>query len=485
MKSLTFRSGSAGERDLRVFLDLLRPLRRASQTEHGLSGGADLQFEQALIDVADLLHVQGAEGEAAALAADDHVLDGAEHPQHGAVVHGGRPGRGGGRASVGAAFEPWIAVGVEQAAAVGGQPQVLVGDTGVDGAGDCEEPVPGGGSLAEHRAEAVGLLQLLDEVADAVGSDVEVVVAGQQAALLGEQQEHDPHHHRDDAGVEVVVADAGQERGVRFAVELVERRDEELDGLADLAAELLGDLFLAFEGFGEQGGELVLRLSGLETGAGEQGDEAFQGLWLLAEQGCVPDSGTGRGAARRGDESPPASVGDDPDRDVPGTEQHGQPLDGVRRPGAGRGPGQRMRSPGGDHAEQLPRPGAGAATARLGVVAFGVFVVLLLVIVGCVRQVGAVLIDGVRVLNRALGLVEVAEVRAERDAVVRDDLGEGLRHGVVDDEVLLPVEDVAQHVRDDRVPARAAVVHHLRDQRADGGALLDGHFRQPVGEDPV
>jgi hypothetical protein len=35
------------------------------------------------------------------------------------------------------------------------------------------------------------------------------------------------------------------------------------------------------------------------------------------------------------------------------------------------------------------------------------------------------------------------------------------------------------------VPARAAVVHHLRDERADGRAPLDGHFRQPVGEDPV
>ena len=446
MKSLTFRSRGAGEGDLRVFLDLLRPLRRAGQAEHGLGGGADLQFEQALVDVADLFHVQGAEREAPALAADDHVLDGAEHPQHGAVVHGGRPGRGGGGAGVGAAFEPRVAVGVEQAAAVGGQPQVLVRDTGVDGAGDGEQPVPGGGALAEDRAEAVGLLQLLDEVADAVGGDVQVVVAGQQAAFLGEQQEHDAHHHRDDAGVEVVVADAGQERAVRFAVELVERRDEQLDGLADLAAELLGDLFLAFEGLGEQGRELVLRLRGLEAGAGEQRDEALQGLRLLAEQGRVPHGGTGRAAARRGDERPPAPVGDDPDRHVPGTEQHGQPLDGVRRPGPGRGPGQRMRPPRGDHPEQLPRPAARAAGAGLGVVAFGVFVVLLLLIFGGIREVGAVLIAGVRVLSRVvLGLVEVAEVRAERDPVVRHDLGEGLRHGVVDDEVLLPVEDVAQH----------------------------------------
>ena len=253
--------------------------------------------------------------------------------------------------------------------------------------------MPGGGALAEDRTKAVGLLQLLDEVADAVGGDVQVVVTGQQAAFLGEQQEHDAHHHRDDAGVEVVVADAGQERGVRFAVELVERRDEKLDSLADLAAELLGDLFLAFEGFGEQSRELVLRLCGLEAGAGEQGDEALQGLRLFAEQGGVPHGGAGRGTARRGDERPPAPVGDDPDRHIPGTEQHGQPLDGVRRPGPGRGPRQRMRSPGGDHAQELPRPAARAFTAGLGVVAFGVSVVVLLLVFGCIREVGAVLID--------------------------------------------------------------------------------------------
>jgi len=92
-------------------------------------------------------------------------------------------------------------------------------------------------------------------------------------------------------------ADAGQERAVRFAVELVEDRDEKFDGLADLAAELFGDFFLAFEGFGEQGRWLVFRLGGLEAGAGEEGDEPLQGLRLLAEKGGVPHRGTGRGAA--------------------------------------------------------------------------------------------------------------------------------------------------------------------------------------------
>src|ERR1035441_8173861 len=75
-----------------------------------------------------------------------------------AAAAGGTGGRGGGGAGVGAAFEPRVAVGVEQAAAVCGQPQVLVGYAGVDGAGDGEQPVPGGGALAEDGAEAVGLL---------------------------------------------------------------------------------------------------------------------------------------------------------------------------------------------------------------------------------------------------------------------------------------------------------------------------------------
>ena len=68
---------SLGEGDLGVFLDLLRPLVRALQAEHSFGGGTDLQFEEALVDVADLFHVQGTEREAAALAAEHHILHGA------------------------------------------------------------------------------------------------------------------------------------------------------------------------------------------------------------------------------------------------------------------------------------------------------------------------------------------------------------------------------------------------------------------------
>ena len=208
VKSLTLSVGSVGEADLGVFLDLLRPLARALQAEHGFGGGADLQLKEAFVDVADLLHVQGSEREATTFAADHHVLNGAQHSEHCAVVDRWRPRRSGRRSGVGAAFEPRVTVRVEQATAVGGQPQVLVRDTGVDRARHGEQPVPRGGALPQDRAEAVLLFQLLDEVADAVGSDVQVVVARQQAAFLGEEQEHDTHHHRDDAGVEIVVGNA-------------------------------------------------------------------------------------------------------------------------------------------------------------------------------------------------------------------------------------------------------------------------------------
>ena len=106
--------------------------------------------EQALVDVADLLDVQGAEGEAARLgwAAARHFhlqdLQRFEQVQHGAVVDrqrlGGRlaPGRAGR-----APFQEREAVGVEEVAAVGGQAQILVLDAAVDGAEGGQQAAPG------------------------------------------------------------------------------------------------------------------------------------------------------------------------------------------------------------------------------------------------------------------------------------------------------------------------------------------------------
>ena len=85
------RQGRAlGERAPRASnLSLPRPLARAVEAEHRLARGADLQLQQALVDVADLLDVQGAEGQAPAFPADLHVLDGAQHR----AARSGRPPR--------------------------------------------------------------------------------------------------------------------------------------------------------------------------------------------------------------------------------------------------------------------------------------------------------------------------------------------------------------------------------------------------------
>ena len=97
------------ERDLRR-RPRLGPPRRPGEAEHYRVGGAYLQLEQTLVDVADLLDVQGAERQPAALATEVHLLYGLEHPQHGAVVDRGR--------RPAAALQPGVAAGVEQSAAV-------------------------------------------------------------------------------------------------------------------------------------------------------------------------------------------------------------------------------------------------------------------------------------------------------------------------------------------------------------------------------
>ena len=64
-------------------------------------------------------------------------------------------------------------------------------------------------------------------------------------------------------------------------------------------------------------------------------------------------------------------------------------------------------------------------------------------------------------------------------------LRQAVRQLGVDSQVLLPVEHVAQHGRDDTVPAGAAVIEHLRDHGPDAGSLILGHCRQPVRKRPV
>ena len=116
--------------------------------------------EQALVDVADLLDVERLVGEQHARAALLERLQRVEQVQHRAVVDRQRVRRLLVPAAAGlAALEERVAVGVEQPAAVGGQPQRVVLDPAVHGAEQREDPVPGGGRALERiLALAVGAL---------------------------------------------------------------------------------------------------------------------------------------------------------------------------------------------------------------------------------------------------------------------------------------------------------------------------------------
>ena len=145
-----------------------------------------------------------------------------------------------------AALQERVAVGVEQPAAVGGQSQRVVLDPAVHGAEQREDPVPGGGRALERiLAVAVGaLLELGAQRARGQGLGVARVVDRQQPALLGDEQEHEPHHHGDRAAVDLGLSRSCEQLAVTVAVLAVERRDQQLDGAADLGAELVGDLLL-------------------------------------------------------------------------------------------------------------------------------------------------------------------------------------------------------------------------------------------------
>jgi hypothetical protein len=68
--------------------------------------------------------------------------------------------------------------------------------------------------------------------------------------FLGEQEEHHAHHHRDRTTVDVVRVDVGQTALTAFPrgdVGPADRRDQQLDGLADLHTEGLGELLLEAE----------------------------------------------------------------------------------------------------------------------------------------------------------------------------------------------------------------------------------------------
>ena len=106
-------------------------------------------------------------------------------------------------------------------------------------------------ALQHLFAVLVGVLaQLLAQRGDGVVLVVERVAEQEQAALLGGEEEDEPHHHRERGLVELLLVCAGEQRSVAVLVHAVERLDQHLDGLADLVAELVGDLLLVLGALG-------------------------------------------------------------------------------------------------------------------------------------------------------------------------------------------------------------------------------------------
>ena len=205
-----------------------------------------------------------------------------------------------------AALEERVAVGVEQPAAVGGQAQRVVLDSAVHGAEQREHAVPGGGrALQRILAVAVGaLLQLRAQRARRQRLVVARIVDRQQPPLLGDEQEHQSHHHRDRAAVDLGALEVLQQLAVAVAVLAVERRDQQLDGAADLRAELVGDLLLAAGALLQQRRQPLLDRQREEPAGAEQRDERAQRDRLLQPQLGAPRAGAGALARARPHERP-------------------------------------------------------------------------------------------------------------------------------------------------------------------------------------
>jgi hypothetical protein len=262
--------------------------------------------------------------------------------EDGAIVDrergGGDVAPGGARGGLWAALEEGVLVGVEEGAAVSGEAQVLVGDAAVDGAAEGEQAAPGVVAALEHLL-AVAAGEVLELVAQGRGGVVILVqaVAGgdEQAALLGGEQEDEAHHDGDGGAVEAALVDALEELALAVAVDAVDGLDEDLDGGADLAAELVGDLVLVAGAGGEEGGEVLVVGDADQAAQGEQADEGAEDQGLLEPQVVGGEGRVGGELAGWGvDEHPVGAVGDEADADAGGPQEHAHAFGGGGFPGA-------------------------------------------------------------------------------------------------------------------------------------------------------
>ncbi len=345
-----------GERDLLLAAGL------ADQADDRPVGPEPLVGQQALVDVADLLHVELAERQGAALAAaaaaDLDVLHRAQHVQHGPVVDRPR--------------QPQVGLRVEQRPVQRGHPQPRVVDPAVHGLEQRQQSVPRLRGVLQLVLAALPRprLQRGAQGGGRVGARVEVVVAGQQAAFLGEEQEHHPHHHRHRAAVDLVRVDELQARAAALALPDVgapDRGHEQLDGPAHLHAERLGDLLLAGLALRHQRDQPLVLGHPEEPAAAQQRAERPNDVPLgrLRPRHRVEHGGGRDLSAGRADERPPPPVGDEPELHTVEAAQVREAVDRRGRPGRVRNAGGRQDAGVTDEPEQ--RDGVGLDLLALGV----------------------------------------------------------------------------------------------------------------------
>ena len=214
----------------------------ADEAEVGLVHPQAGELQQALVHVPDLLDVQALVGQpfgGAAAAPQDE--QGAEDLVHDPVGDG-EP------------FQPRVARGVEQAAAVGRDAHVDVLAAFVHGGEGGQQAGPGGGAAVADLVAVQVLLgvELVVQAGHRVRGGVQVGGDRQQPLLFRVEQEHQAHHHGERAPVHLARRDLAEQGAAGLAVEPRQLADEQLGGLPDLDAQGGGDFGLCLGAAGEQ-----------------------------------------------------------------------------------------------------------------------------------------------------------------------------------------------------------------------------------------
>ena len=254
---------------------------------------SELVVEQALVEDADVLgvelgevHGRHDESGAAALA----HLDGGAGDE---VEHGGDDAIGNGIAGVlerGERAQDGIGrldvAGGEEAAAVRGDDELLVGGTAIEKTEQREEAGPGGVAIAQALDVAAAFaVEVLNEPGEGIGVVVDGVAAGQEVAVLGEEEHHEAHDEADGGDVDIAVGDGLGAGGGGVGADLVYGgvgfAQEELDGLAHAFAEGGGEFGLAAAGGEDRFDEVGVRALGRRSD-GIAAEEEAQGVDLGA-----------------------------------------------------------------------------------------------------------------------------------------------------------------------------------------------------------